>query len=174
MQDGQITQLEEELLLAYQKPELFLENIDEIKEDDVKEEPINVDDRKKEFKSKKMFQSEEVQTSIDLSELKETDPLQAEVLNKLQNELTQMRTELEMKEKIVEEYKSKITELELNLSLFKTQLGDKQSQIMFYEKHILELKTKLEVTTVAEKIEEVTDKAEENAVLNVIMFNRIM
>lgn len=150
-----------------------MENIEEIKEEDAKE-TINIDEHKKECKLK-MFQSEEVQTSIDLFELKDSDPLQADVLNKLQNDLSLIRSELETKEKIVEEYKSKITELELNVNLFKTQLGDKQSQIMFYEKHILELKNKLEATAVGEKIEETTEKGTEEIALfkvNMILTQR--
>lgn len=145
-QEEQISKLEEELLQSYQKPELFLDNFNEnqTKEEDVLVETlINEIEAGKECKLK-MLKSEEVQTSIDLSELKDSDTLQADLLNKLQDDLSKTRLDLEAKDKNTEELKSKITELELNISLFKTQIGDKQSQIMFYEKHILELKNKLD------------------------------
>lgn len=173
-QEKQIEKLEEELLQAYQKPELFLENMEEIKdEDDVNDILLNVEVEQKKESKLKMFKTEEIQTSFDLLELKDSDSLQADVLNKLQNDVTRMRRELENKEKTIEEYKAKITELELNISMFKTQIGDKQSQIMFYEKHILELNGKLEIGNnasgiIAEKIDGISEKgSEEIAALKV-------
>lgn len=46
------------------------------------------------------------------------------------------------KQKTINEMKNKISDLEMTVSMFRAQIGDKQSQISFYEKHILELQNK--------------------------------
>lgn len=58
---------------------------------------------------------------------------------------TQLSKDLEAKEQTIEELKNKINDYELNLSILKKQLSDKQSQITFYERHIMELQSKKEV-----------------------------
>lgn len=66
------------------------------------------------------------------------------ILENMQTEVKQLQQEIDVKAKLISEYKSKITELEMNISLFRNQLGDKQSQITFYEKYILDLQNKKE------------------------------
>lgn len=161
-QDEQISKLEEELLQSYQKPELLLHVIDnadkafeeKIKTDNVNKEDDdptatrNVNERKEDIATVetekglklKMFKSEEVQTSIDLIDAKDSTFSTDLIITQLKDDLVKTRANLDTKETTIDELKTKIIELELNLKMFKTQIADKQSQIMFYEKHIVELK----------------------------------
>lgn len=66
----------------------------------------------------------------------------------LSSELVIVKEELVEKQRIINEMKSKISDLEMTVSMFRTQIGDKQSQINFYEKHILELQTSKKVVEV--------------------------
>lgn len=65
-------------------------------------------------------------------------------VNQLQMKILEKENDISERDNIIEQLKSKINELEMNISLFRQQIGDKQSQIMFYEKHILELRGKIE------------------------------
>ncbi|XP_044259542.1 centrosomal protein of 290 kDa-like isoform X2 [Tribolium madens] len=60
----------------------------------------------------------------------------------------QLSKEIAVKDQTIEELKNKINENELSLSTLKKQLVDKQSQITFYERHIMELQSKKEVAAV--------------------------
>ncbi|XP_017769408.1 PREDICTED: LOW QUALITY PROTEIN: centrosomal protein of 290 kDa-like [Nicrophorus vespilloides] len=65
--------------------------------------------------------------------------------------------ELSSKEEALKHLKVRIVELELSLSLCQQQLTDKQSQISFYEKHIMDMQQKKETSSSADpkkKIEE--------------------
>ncbi|XP_015840436.1 centrosomal protein of 290 kDa isoform X2 [Tribolium castaneum] len=56
----------------------------------------------------------------------------------------QLSKEIAVKDQTIEELKNKINEYELSLTTLKKQLADKQSQITFYERHIMELQSKKE------------------------------
>lgn len=81
----------------------------------------------------KIMKHKEIQTEVVISN-ESTSNLNDDVI----------RNEIATKDKVIQQLKSKVTESEMSLSLFRNQLGDKQSQITFYEKHILELQSKLE------------------------------
>lgn len=59
-------------------------------------------------------------------------------------DLEKANRELVMKEQTIDQLKNKMKDLEMKVSLFRQQIGDKQSQITFYERHILELQNKKE------------------------------
>lgn len=59
-----------------------------------------------------------------------------------EDELLSVKNELVEKQKAIADLKSKNSDLEMSISLFRTQIGDKQSQINFYEKHIMELQNR--------------------------------
>lgn len=67
-----------------------------------------------------------------------------EKVSSLHTELVNVTSQLAAKDQLIEQLKNKITEQEMNISLFRKQIGDKQSQLSFYEKHILELQNKKE------------------------------
>lgn len=58
--------------------------------------------------------------------------------------------ELSSKEEALKHLKVRIVELELSLSLCQQQLTDKQSQISFYEKHIMDMQQKKETSSSAD------------------------
>lgn len=92
----------------------------------------------------KLFSSKQTQT-LECAQDEPIDNSDAQdILYKLQLQLMEKENEVLGKDNTIGQLKSKITELEMNISLFRQQLGDKQSQIMFYEKHILELRGKVE------------------------------
>lgn len=64
------------------------------------------------------------------------------VLVNLKSELLSLREELSQKQSQIDQLKSKIIEHEMTISMFRKQIGDKQSQISFYERHIMELQNK--------------------------------
>lgn len=64
-----------------------------------------------------------------------------------ENTATDFSNQIEAKDQIIQQLKSKLNECEMNISLFRKQLGDKQSQITFYERHILELQSSKESVT---------------------------
>lgn len=132
-QDDHIAKIEVELLQAYQNTNLegaarILEN--------VSQETQKTPDIAPRIK---LFNSQESQTCF---EVMPTDKTYSEQMNILQAKLINTESNLTQKESVIEQLRGKITELEMNISLFRKQIGDKQSQIIFYEKHILELQSK--------------------------------
>lgn len=141
IQDDQISKLDEELLL-WQK------NFDAIvipRENPVNQAPtmvskptspvakltvhsISTQTTENEVESKIFTESTKPSSSLELSSIKE--------------ELKEKQKIIAEKQKTISELKSKISELEMTVSTFRTQIGDKQSQINFYEKHILEMQNK--------------------------------
>lgn len=140
-QDELITKLQEELLQCYHK-------YDPLPLTDQKEETDSIMEKPKEVKNVtsdeiKMFKQQETQTTPDLLKSLSDEGNVAIIIANLQAKVNSSADELKEKNDTVEQLRSKVTELEMNLSLFRTQIGDKQSQIMFYEKHILELQNKI-------------------------------
>lgn len=86
----------------------------------------------------KSYNTQETQT-LTLHE-KENTTIHQNRLDNLQKQLLDVNSEITIKNK--DHLKNKITEMEMNLNLMKKQLQDKQSQIVFYEKHIVELQNK--------------------------------
>lgn len=134
MQDDHIAKLEVELLQAYQNTNpdgaaKILEN-DQHEVEKTQDLPPRII---------KLFNSQESQTCFELIQ---TDKNFSEQMNILQAKLINTESNLSQKESLIEQLRGKITELEMNISLFRKQIGDKQSQINFYEKHILELQSK--------------------------------
>lgn len=138
IQDEQIIKLEEELFALHKNfafdydPELPPTSVQQ-PEKAVKPEPTMI----------KISKNKDTQTELTQEEdIKEDDSF-----SNIRAELISVSNEVAAKEQIIQQLKSKITENEMNLSLFRKQLGDKQSQITFYERHILELQSKKEITT---------------------------
>lgn len=104
----------------------------------------------------KICKSEETQTLFDAS-LKPDKDVDDDGMKKLHSELVDAQKQISLKDEAIEQLKSKQIELEMNMSMFKKQLGDKQSQITFYEKHILELQNKKELPAQETKITHDTD-----------------
>ena len=90
----------------------------------------------------KITKSKETQTDV----IQQENLQENETFNNLRAELITATNEIASKEETIQQLKSKITEHEMNISLFRKQLGDKQSQITFYERHILELQSKKEIS----------------------------
>lgn len=59
--------------------------------------------------------------------------------NRLQAEIQKKDDEIRARSDELQRLKQKNLELEMSISLLRQQMGDKQSQISFYEKHILEM-----------------------------------
>lgn len=146
-QDEHIQNLEEELLKFYQ------EGRDVLTQTVVRQHTPEIAEKSPEIETKlKLFTSKQTQTlDIIHSESSETkaDGYVQDTINKLQLHVLEKEKEISERNNIIAQLKSKITELEMNISLFRQQIGDRQSQITFYENHILELRGKIEK---AEKI----------------------
>nr|XP_022901566.1 centrosomal protein of 290 kDa isoform X1 [Onthophagus taurus] len=151
MQNNHTSKLEEALFLSYQNLEINIPKTI----DNIKLKPLNDDKEEiqKKIENIKIFNSQETQTIFDLETIQNGNGSNQN-LKKIQMELLQNQNELSSKTEIIEQLKSKLTELEMNLSLFKSQLGDKQSQITFYEKHILELQSKKEISVEEDAVED--------------------
>jgi centrosomal protein CEP290 len=138
IQDEQIIKLEEELFALHKNfafdydPELPPTSVQQ-PEKAVKPEPTMI----------KISKNKDTQTEL----MQEEDIKEDDSFSNIRAELISVSNEVAAKEQIIQQLKSKITENEMNLSLFRKQLGDKQSQITFYERHILELQSKKEITT---------------------------
>ncbi|XP_031338487.1 centrosomal protein of 290 kDa isoform X2 [Photinus pyralis] len=143
-QDGVIISLEEALVRSLYS-ENFLSN--EVKREDkctatspFHEVPILT------HSEPKVLKQQEVQTSSELLAAFSGDKEFNALIVELEKKLNASDNVISEKCATIDQLKSKITELEMNISLFRTQIGDKQSQITFYEKHILELQNKLKKT----------------------------
>ncbi|XP_045460169.1 centrosomal protein of 290 kDa [Harmonia axyridis] len=135
IQNEQIAKLEEDLFLSFKdpdsvgivssfiQPKLHPEPVPEISEKHVK-----------------LTRSQDVQT--EMVEVDGTDN-DAKRLENLKTELLNMKNELLAKEEAIQQLKTKLNECEMTVSLFRSQIGDKQAQINFYEKHILELQASM-------------------------------
>lgn len=134
-QDEQIGKLEEELLLWHKNYNINF-SLEEMKAEKKEKE---ISDARQSPSLIKLTKTEAIQTE----EIVSHDEIDKSLPN-MKIELITVRNELNHKEQRMEQLLSKITELEMNISLFKKQLGDKQSQITFYERHILELQAKRE------------------------------
>lgn len=143
-QDEHINKLEEELLKLYQ------DGRDVLTQTVVTEPTPEIVQKPPEIGPKlKLFISKQTQT-LDIVHSKSTeDGYIQDTINKLQLHVLEKEREISEKNNQIAQLKSKITELEMNVSMFRQQIGDRQSQIMFYENHILELRGKIEK---AEKI----------------------
>lgn len=132
LQDEQIARLDEELLT-------WLKNLDQnIIQKEPSPAPILVE-RPTSARSPPVTRNVELQTDkID------DIPKQHLATNVLEDELKNIKQELNLRDQTISNLKSKITEHEMTISLFRKQLGDKQSQITFYERHIMELQNKKE------------------------------
>lgn len=130
-QEDQLSKLEEELLKAYSQ-------------DDKTPPPSTYTSKELSVPeiapAIKLFNSQSSQTQFEVIPEDTTDF--SDTLNQLQLKLIDCESELSNKNTAIDQLKSKITELEMNISMFRKQLGDKQSQITFYERHILELQNK--------------------------------
>lgn len=141
IQDDQISKLDEELLL-WQK------NFDAIvipRENPVNQTSIIVSKPTSPI-AKLTVHTISTQTIENLVDSKlftePTKPSSSVELSSVKEELMEKQKIIAEKQKHISELKSKISELEMTLSTFRTQIGDKQSQINFYEKHILEMQNK--------------------------------
>lgn len=162
-QDQLMSKLEEELLQAFQKPDIYImhdvesvklyENGKDIQETETDEIECKI----------KLFKSEETQTILDVSTKSSSDPNE-DALKNLHVELVNTLKELTSKNETIGQLKSKQTELEMNINMFKNQIGDKQSQITFYEKHILELQNKKEIAVQEMKLSSEVDITNEELV----------
>ncbi|KAF5307268.1 hypothetical protein FQR65_LT06984 [Abscondita terminalis] len=139
IQDDIIIKLEEELLRTYHTYE-------HLSVDGKKELTVKIETREHvKTVEPKILKQEETQTCSELiASLSENTNLSAMLVD-LETKLRISEDQIKEKVSAIEQLKNKITELEMNISLFRTQIGDKQSQITFYEKHILELQNKLKV-----------------------------
>ncbi|GJQ81526.1 hypothetical protein Trydic_g4888 [Trypoxylus dichotomus] len=155
-QDQLMSRLEEELLQAYQKNDFCISpDIQSVK---LHENGTDQKIEKDEVECKlKIFKSEETQTIFDASPKSDSNK-DDDALKKLHLELVTAQKEVNAKDETIEQFKSKQTELEMNISMFKKQLGDKQSQIMFYEKHILELQNKKEEAKITSDVDVTCDE----------------
>ncbi|KAJ8968110.1 hypothetical protein NQ314_002465 [Rhamnusium bicolor] len=136
MQDEQISKLNEELLLWQKDFDADLSS----------KESTTIQGTKEVVKPPppvlKIMKSAEVQTIEVVLKRTENKLEEANQISNLKSEVLKIREETEEKERNINQLKNKITELEMTISLFRKQIGDKQSQIMFYERHILELQNK--------------------------------
>ncbi|KAK4881329.1 hypothetical protein RN001_004648 [Aquatica leii] len=166
-QDEIIIKLEEELLRAYHIYEHL--SIDHKKDTTVISEARTASEDIKPT-DVKLLKEIETQTCSELiTPLSENKNLSAILVN-LEAKLNYSENGIKEKNVVIEQLKNKVTELEMNISLFRTQIGDKQSQITFYEKHILELQNKLKMqcesqTTNSNNIIEQSKHIEELTVL---------
>lgn len=166
-QDDQIIKLEEELLQVYQKTQdIPISSVSNVTHSIQK--PLEIVSKLTLFDSKQTQTLDSVQDETNTDFQNKLDGLQLKIL---ENE-----SDISGKDNIISQLKSKISELEMNISLFRQQIGDKQSQIMFYEKHILELRGKLEKTETLLPEETIRDsnvifeRDEENNMLKVFFF----
>ncbi|KAI4458205.1 centrosomal protein [Holotrichia oblita] len=148
-QDQLMSKLEEELLQACRSSDFSIspdvQSVKLYKNGDNIQETDNVECKVK------ICKSEETQTLFDAS-LNPDKSIDEDGMKKLHLELVGAQKQISLKDETIEQLKSKQTELEMNMSMFKSQLGDKQSQITFYEKHIVELQNKKELPAQETKI----------------------
>ncbi|KAF5299147.1 hypothetical protein FQA39_LY02320 [Lamprigera yunnana] len=141
-QDEVIIKLEEELLRT-----IRIYEVTEDKKEKLPRSPLLCENEESIVKREelKMLKQKEVQTCSELIAPLSVDKNLSALLVNLETKLSNYESDLEEKCGIIEQLRNKITELEMNISLFRTQIGDKQSQITFYEKHILDLQNKLKI-----------------------------
>lgn len=150
MQDELITRLQEEVISCYQHNEP-LSKSESHNEDRPKAKP-----RKKAAPTAlKTSKDRETQTVLlpepeahaSMNVIDEQpapeQPHRDSVTGDLNLQLQSAFDQLNSKELLVQQLCNKVTDLEASLSLLRTQMGDKVSQISFYEKHILELQGKI-------------------------------
>lgn len=138
IQDDQISKLDEELLL-WQK------NVDGIsipKENLVYHAPTMVSKPTSPIAKITVHSFSTQTTENELVPQIFTAPTTSPELSSVKEELKENQKIIAEKQKNISELKSKIAELEMAVSTFRSQLRDKQSQINFYEKHILEMQNK--------------------------------
>lgn len=137
MQDEQLSKLDEELLLWHKNFDVNLPPkntppVEEVKKV-VEEAPAP---------EVKILKSCEVQTVEFVPHEKIRESEEAVQIANLKLELFKVREVVVEKERNINQMQSKINELEMTINLFRKQIGDKQSQIAFYERHIMEFENK--------------------------------
>lgn len=136
-QDKQMSKLDEELLMWHKNFDVSLSpkktNSVEHVETVTKKPPAAI---------LKITKSAEVQTVEIAPDNRVGESDEAVQIASLKSELIKTREVVDEKERSINQLKSRVTELEMTISLFRKQIGDKQSQIMFYERHIMELQSK--------------------------------
>lgn len=130
-QEDDLTKIEEELVQAYRNFDIL----------SIKKGSENLPQISERTPNVKAFNTQETQTSEVLCE-KENTAFYHSRADNLQKQLLELNSEITIKNKALDHLKSKLTEMEINLNSMKNQLQDKQSQIVFYEKHIVELQSK--------------------------------
>ncbi|KAG5876194.1 hypothetical protein JTB14_001937 [Gonioctena quinquepunctata] len=135
MQDDEIARLDEELILWHKNFDGILVQ-KEVSKNKVPE-PAR--------RASKLMKTAEVQTSEEPKENRHEEVNASKDdsrFSTLTIRLAKIKDELAVKDHMVDQLKSKITEHEMTISMFRKQIGDKQSQISFYERHIMELQNK--------------------------------
>ncbi|KAL3280010.1 hypothetical protein HHI36_017518 [Cryptolaemus montrouzieri] len=134
IQNDQIAKLEEDLFLSHKDFDVksLADSYLPVKS---QEKPM----QDMQEKSIKFTKCQDVQTEEfpDIPEAKKDEDVKR--CESVRLELLNTRKELETKDDVIQQLKNKLNECEMNVSLFRKQIGDKQTQITFYEKHILEL-----------------------------------
>lgn len=136
IQDEQILRLEEELL-SWQKN---LDGSFGFKDVPIRDLPVQQSAKPISKPSSPVTRSTEVQTDKEV--VKSEHDVSDET--HLKQELMNIKQELVNKNQNIDHMKNKIQELEVSMNTYKTQIGDKQSQISFYERHIIDLQNKKE------------------------------
>ncbi|KAK5649525.1 hypothetical protein RI129_000554 [Pyrocoelia pectoralis] len=145
-QDDIILKLEEELIRS-----LYSDNFlsTEVKKEDKYTSTSPLSDSQASILKQevpKLLKQQEIQTSTELLATLSDDKELNALVNELEMKLSASDNVISEKCTTIDQLKSKVIEMEMNISLFRTQIGDKQSQITFYEKHILDLQNKLKKT----------------------------
>lgn len=159
MHSKKLINLEEELLKAYHKEDILRINLfNNLNENAVPDKVDKSTSISKPLDTELIIKvSKSAQTNSYAEEGDGEKSLTHQIMLSLQSELENLQQDIIVKDKQLQEHKSKITELEMNLNLFRKQLGDKQSQITFYEKYILQIQNRKEQ-------EAITDSSEVNLI----------
>lgn len=151
MQDELITRLQEEVLYCYQHNETT-----ETKPK-IKPRKNLPSDTKPVAAARKPTKNRETQTVEPQPESPNAiDPQPSDAIVEVEPDTSTRDLNLQLKgafdqlnskELVVQQLCTKVADLEASLSMLRTQMGDKVSQISFYEKHIMDLQGKVKKLT---------------------------
>ncbi|CAG9830349.1 unnamed protein product, partial [Diabrotica balteata] len=140
-QDDQILKLDQELLQIYKYLDIpdgvTQKSLQVESRENITQKPVTPEPKPRTLKASRPV-------TVQTENLEPVSPTSDEkhIVNNLKSELITLQEENKVKETQLDQLKSKITEHEMTISMFRKQIGDKQSQITFYERHIMDLQNK--------------------------------